>query len=278
MTVQTIFGAIPVQTGEPPEGKLTAGFAYTLTSIEPSLANSWALNSMSGGLRMSQVVTLCVDNSAGEYALSIVHGALNEKLIVPAFASVIVPTFSTKASYPINMAAVGDILPSIPLSFRIVLCNYARRPGSFSSVVATSIVGTGQNSMVLASGVSDFTFTQVSFSVVPPGNWVLDSIDIAIEGVHMSAIGPATINWSLVVTNLVQAIFIISSEVIIQSLPAGWTAGRQIQRPFYVTYPNGLMIPSNGSLTLVNESAQHVGIPLSDILMRCNVSGTGSAY
>jgi hypothetical protein len=129
MPVQNSFGSVPVQAvNPPPEGTMATQLSFLLTAEEPSIGQSLQLSSQSG-LMLSQVVTICIDNSDNIYAVSITHGVFNENTLVPAFSSIIIPTFSSKSNYPINVAAVlppGAVALTSNLQVNIIFMNYAR--------------------------------------------------------------------------------------------------------------------------------------------------------
>ena len=99
-----------------PKGLWRRGLTFTLTSVEPSITASLQLNSP-GGLQLSQVVTLSIDNSDSPYAISVTHGVFNETTTVPAYGAVIIPTFSSQGGvYTLIVEAITA--NSAPLSFK----------------------------------------------------------------------------------------------------------------------------------------------------------------
>ena len=84
MSVQQTIGSVPIISRlPPPEGNMAAQLTFTLTPTQPNVATSLQLNSQ-GGLMMSQVLTLVIDNTKNGYPINVVHGALNENVQVAA--------------------------------------------------------------------------------------------------------------------------------------------------------------------------------------------------
>src|ERR1700727_2429946 len=104
-TTQTVLGSSPiVALDPPPEGKQGVSITFTFSpGGAASFATFYQLNAPSGGLPMSQVVTLCLDNTENPLAIAVTHGAFNETVTVPGNTYLIVPTFSNKGPYPIEI-------------------------------------------------------------------------------------------------------------------------------------------------------------------------------
>lgn len=274
MTVQNNFNAIPVVSfANPPEGKKTARFAGQLTASVSFYAQAWQLNSAGNGLPMSQVQTLCVDNSNNGYPLQVIHGALNETVIVPSFSTVIVPTFSNASSYAVNVSALGNISPAVPMNFRLFLLNYTRSAGTFSGVLSTSLTGTGQNTLPLFSGVVDSTTSDLQ--LLNGGDYIFDSIDVAIEGAQAFNAGNAVMGWTLSFIDLSQFPVVVRELVTGEFVFVFGAANQWVQgsvcKPIHQTSFNGII--TTGGVGLFATFADPSSSNVLRALMRVNISG-----
>lgn len=282
MTTQNTLGALPVLSlPNPPEGKQAARFQIVLTGSQPSYAASFQLNSQAG-LSFSQVMSISIDNSANAYGLTIVHGVLNEQVNVPAFAKVILPTFSSRASYPLNVAAYGLITPSISMAVTVVLMNYPRAPGTFAGLLSPSISGTGQTVTPLLSGrysIDVFTSEPV---ILNPGNWTISEVEMTLEGFLPVATGVINAFWNLNVSGFYPNDTIYSAILLSQSFnyvanDTNWHAGMQVCRPARLSFPNGLSFIPGVDMTLQMDADQFSPFTtLDEVVIRVNITGTGS--
>lgn len=275
--VQNVIGSVPVVALDPPpEGTQVVNVTFTLKPLIPNIATTFQLSSP-GGFALSQVVTLFIDNSVNQWPVTVVHGALNETVTVAARATVIVPTFSTKQPYPINVAVANGVFPQSNLSVQIAFMNYARAPGTFSSTSNLTIIGTGQNVVpLIATGVS---LNATGVTAIGPtagfGNWVLDSLDIALTSMIVNAFGiEAGISWLIYskdVNGIQQPIIALGQDL----LPAGKNVAPadnvftpSFSFPFSATWPLGLNIGRNVRL--------YFDVSLTNVttaFYRINVSG-----
>ena len=251
---QQVIGSLPVRNVQPPpEGTMAAGLTFTLTSVEPSVTASLQLNSQ-GGIQLSQVVTLSIDNSDSPYAISVTHGVFNEVTTVPAYASIIIPTFSSQGgTYTLIVEAITP--NSAPLTSEIqvnIICmNYPRTPGSFGNTTITSIAGGNQNVAPLVSTVIAFTGPGVT-QIAAVGNYILDSLDIYCTFMTAASSGtPATLLWNLYSFDNPAALATIASDQ--PATPPATSdievfAGGQFTAPISMSWSQGLILPRGCSL------------------------------
>jgi hypothetical protein len=268
MPIQNVIGSVPVSAkGQPPEGQMAAQLSFLLTPTEPSIAAALQLSSQSG-LMLSQVVTLAVDNSDNSYPVNVTHGIFNESTIVPAFGSVILPTFSSKSNYPINVAAVipaGQTGLTINVQVNIIFMNYARTPGSFGTTQSNCIIGGGQNVGPLLSGFISATAAG-NYIILEPGNYILDNLDIFCTNMASTvATNQALCEWTLLSIQNGVSLAVIASAVDVvagaYSTTVG-TPGGVFTAPVSITWPQGLILPRGCLLvfqviTLENCTAQY---------------------
>lgn len=242
---------------------MAALLKFTLDANTPSISLSLQLSSQ-GGLLLSQVVSLSIDNSENNYPILVIHGILNEVVQVAAQATVIIPTFSNRGPYTITVSTPTGAAPSTALPIEVVCLNYPRQPGTFSATAQSTIAATGQNTSSLLSGAFSATAAGIVVSTAP-GNYVLDSMDLAIEGVVPSAPANTTFEYIFSCGGVNIAIgFGMGSN------PAGqWVAGALINIPIQRTWPQGLLLPRGGALTLTLAGISQ----LSQVIFRLNVSG-----
>lgn len=132
-TVQNVNGtSVPIQAlNPPPEGQQGVQIGYTF-SPSGVLTQSQILQlNQPGGLALSQVVSLVIDNSQNTNAIIIQHGVFDESVAVPAGGVQVVPTFSTKSFFNISLT-----LPQAPLintTVNIIFLNYARQQYNVTS-------------------------------------------------------------------------------------------------------------------------------------------------
>lgn len=269
MPVQNVNGSVPITNIQPPpEGTMAASVNVTLTAAEPMAAQTFQLSSQNG-LMLSQVVALVIDNSANAYPLTVTHGALAETTQVAAATVVIVQTFSSRAGgFPLQVAAVGNIVPTATLDIDIIFLNYPRQPGTFSATAQSTIIATGQNTESLYSGVLIPTATGL-YPLVAAGNYILDSLDMAVEGFFPTAAGLVAITYSLIVPGTQ----IHSGEMVFTAAAGGsWTSGANVNAPTYRTWPQGLLLSRGQILNL--WITQFVNCTSS--LFRINISGVST--
>jgi hypothetical protein len=278
-TLQNTTGSIPVTALDPPpEGTMATKLSFALTPVEPA-ANATLQLSSQGGLQMSQVVTLSIDNSNNQYAISVTHGVFNENVIVPAFGAVIVPTFSARGgSYSLLVAAdvpSNGLLTTI-LNVDIICMNYSRTPGSFGATNILSIIGgSGQNTTNLVNmGVISPVNTQVTLR--GSGNYILDSLDFFIEGIDAIAAGTFQLDWTI------YAAFgglpnqpICSGFIIGTATAAGWISGAAITSAVSRTWVLGFGVQRNNSIVL-DISPVNPAINIDAIYFRANISGVST--
>jgi hypothetical protein len=266
-TIQQSIGTQPVISRiPPPEGTSAAGYTVTLTPDLPNFSTALQLNSQAG-LMMSQVVTMVIDNSDNNYAIQVVHGVFNEVTNVPANGGIIVPTFSNSGSFPLNVSTMNGITPIIDLQINIIFCNYSRPSGSFGNTQASTIAGTGQNTVPLYPTLVNIT-SAMSYEIAPIGNYILDSLDLALEAILPTADALTTVQWQLITAPLGE---IICQGQISANLngPNIWFGGNAIYSPIDRTWPLGLILPRQNQININIPTLVNV----SQCLFRVNLSG-----
>jgi hypothetical protein len=125
--------AIPVTAlTPPPEGQRQALLKIILTPT--NFAQSFAPVLANAGL--SQVVTLFVDNSQNAAPLTVIHGALNQVVIVPAGGGAFIPTSSTTAlSYFVSVSIANA--PTNNVAINLTLYNYFIGASIFGNTIIT---------------------------------------------------------------------------------------------------------------------------------------------
>ena len=178
-TVQNVRAAIPiVARNPPPEGQSGASVTFTLAGGNAPTLNVFQLNSQNG-LALSQVCSLCVDNTKNGGTLTVTHGAFNEVVLIPPYTFQIFPTFSMQGVYSLSINGIN------PCSVPVVLLNYTRQPAQFPTTHQTSIFDTGYNVWSWYSNVVQITGTE-RVNLGTEGNLWLDSLDLAIDAVNSS--------------------------------------------------------------------------------------------
>ncbi len=284
-STQNVVAAIPVNAIDPPpEGQRAAKIVATLTPIAFYSAQQFQLNSQSG-LTLSQVCTLVIDNSQNNAPIAIVHGALNQQVLVPANTTTIVPTFSTKGYY---FLSVGAILPPTQnLVIPITLLNYPRQGGQFSSqqnvnvqnasaiditvggptpiTIQNTVLNTGHNSSILLSIYnSSAAVGTVSYGTAATKNWTLDSLDFAIEFLQGTAAGLAQAGIQV----LVGGIAVHSCYPVYPFAAAGYIQG-SVNMATHRTWPQGMTLNGVTAIQVKTASLSN----LTSVGYRLNISG-----
>jgi len=255
-TVQNVLGAFPVKARDPPpEGQMAVPIQFTLTPAIFSSIQSLLLGSQSGGILMSQVVTLVIDNSASPYPTTVVHGATFASVTIPAFTESIVPTFSQTGNYYLSVSQATAPVGNVPI--KITLLNYDRAVGSYSEIMpntqqASSIYSFHGN--VIASG---------NTPVIPiPSNFALVDLELMIPLLGAAAAGLVSADCIL----LSGATFDITSLYAPAIAPgAGPIATDKVSRRTFATplyLPRGQIIQLNMNLN-ANCNVAHFVLNLS---------------
>jgi len=277
-TFQNVTGAIPVTSLDPPpEGKMAASLKFFLSSVKPSVNASLQLSSQ-GGLQMSQVVTISIDNSNNSFAIQITHGVFNEVTTVAAFAVAIVPTFSARGgayTLLVDAISVGENLVSGEVE--IICMNYERAPGTFGgTVVIAPSTGAGQNSRDLfpnlgfsnvITGDDTYQVTVENFNVV-----IFDSLDFFWERITATAAGAFAFDWLLTFVNAngklaqgyVRGVATSAGQII-----SGMNVSAPVQRTWSFGYSLNAANLSLGDMILVISNS----VNYSSAVYRCNSSG-----
>lgn len=255
---------------------MATAVSILLTPVEPGFVNSFQLSSQAGFL-LSQVVTLVIDNQVNPYPITVIHGLFNETVNVPANSSIIIPTFSNKSSFPINVAFGGvGLAPASNMQVNIIFMNYPRTPGSYGNTNQSSIVGTGQNTTVLASALVFPSGPGTSFpdiTLTGQGNYILDSLDMAVEQLNSLVAGSCTADVMLIARGSFGDFIIQSARaffVATASLPTGSAAA--INLPSTRVWPQGLALPRASSLKVIFSGVTNASIAG----IRINVTGVNT--
>lgn len=271
MPVQNAIGSVPVTNVQPPpEGLMAASVQFVLTPGEPSIVQSFQLSSQ-GGLLLSQVVALFLDNSQNAFPIVAVHGALNETTQVPAFSTAVTPTFSGRGPFSISIGTVNGVAPTANLTVNVIFLNYPRPAGTFSATSQSTIIATGQNTTTIFAGILGFTAAGQNFNVTNAGNFVLDSLDLSVDGFDAAASGA----WAIFVSVVCGGVNIAQTQPVGTAGGAGWMAGGSIHAPVQRTWPQGLILPRGG---IINVSAGSGGstFNMAQAQVRLNISGINS--
>lgn len=132
--------AVPIiAKNPPPEGFQQAKLSFTLTPINFAQSAVVPLNTAASGGGLSQVLSLYIDNSQNAQALTVIHGALNETIIVPAGGGAIIPTSVLKSPSPeYTIANVSvPLTPTNTVTVNITLYNFFVPPAIYGNTVIT---------------------------------------------------------------------------------------------------------------------------------------------
>ena len=257
--VQNVTLSLPIIARvPPPEGQTGANVNFTLDGGNVATYNLFQLNSQNG-LVMSQVCSLCVDNTKNGGTLTVTHGAFNEVVLIPPYTFQIFPTFSTQGQYPLSINGLNAC--TVP----VILLNYVRPPAQFPTTHQTSIFNTGYNVWSYYSNVIKITgngLTELGLS----GNMWIDSLDLAIDTVNTAADAqdcamaftindPESISWN-----------ILSGQVGLYVATHGQNIGGSFYPPMYRTWPQGYMcggIPTLGVSGFTGFAAVYMRINFS---------------
>ena len=268
--VQNNLGSTPIiALDPPPEGNMAAQVLFTLTPTQGNITTNFQLNSP-GGFQMSQVVSLCVDNTPNAFPVTVIHGALSETLNVAAGGFYVVPTFSNKSPYPISVTAgspgTSPVLTA-SLNVNITFLNYARQSGTFGGTSQLSTISTGVNSQILAGHTYDLSAIG-NTTLAPAGNYILDSMDMSIDYVVAAAV---ITNVSIVDIGL-NAGDTVGPQIAVMRVGVGATAGQtysNVIQSVSRTWPNGLILPRNSLIQITVYTFQMV----TEARFRINLSG-----
>jgi hypothetical protein len=283
LPVSNTLGAIPVVARtNPPEGRQSAAFAITLTPLVPNFVTSWQLKSPGGGgLNLSQVLSIYVDNISNPYAIVMTHGVMNEVTFIGANTSAIVPTLSNNASFTANFATAPGVNPTSNMVFNIVLMNYYRPPGSRPNVLGQPIAGMQQNVTPLYSGYINYTYITNVFPLVAGfNNVVLSEFELAVEGSLFA--GPAAqdvvdaASWQLFsfVLGFFDTLVCLAAGNVKYYAPASdvWVAGRSIAQPARISWPQGLVCLAGSQVYLQFAAGADFDV-VDNVFFRANLSG-----
>lgn len=246
---------------------MAAQLTFVLTPVQPSAVSSQQLSSQ-GGLQMSQVCTICIDNSLNGTAISVTHGVFNETSIVPAFGAVILPTFSTRGgAYTMLIAPV--LAPAArlnsDLTVEIILMNYPRSPGSFGNMVVSSILGANQNIVPISVGTTAIDLSgHVVVILAAQDNYILSNIDVYCQSIGPAAAGVVEIDWSIMSSDTVTNTFgpgqtkVVAGAENFTASNTNVVAGPQFTVPTQINFGQGLLLPRDRFLLLSTQGGVNV--------------------
>ena len=255
-----------VARSPPPEGQMAAQLPVTLT---PSIFATNGLQQLSSGQMggMSQVVTLIVDNTQGMVPVTVIHGALNETLVVPSGTAATVPTFSGQGYWPWAISTVTA--PAANNNTNMILLNYQRSASTYRAT-SNTIQNTGENSGVLYSGrISPTGNSTTTLNAAGPtgSNWVVDSLEIAFDDIQNTSAG--------LVQCLLQFGANSASPIIIETMYAladvtsADLGAVAFCYPCYRTWSQGLLVNTNQPFYVEISAASN----MKGADIRVNVSG-----
>lgn len=222
---------------------MAAQVVFGFTNLVPNIATALQLNSPAG-LMLSQVVTLCVDNTLNPSAVTVVHGALNETNIVPAYGYSIIPTFSNKSSFPINLACVTT--PNANTQTTITFLNYQRQSASFVNNGQSNVNATGVFSNILTSQTFLLTGT-ANITLLNSANVVLTALDLAVESLNATAAGRVTATLAITTTFAP----LVTFDGIAVATAAGNIPGGSSSPPVNLSWPEGLYLQRGAPTNLL---------------------------
>jgi hypothetical protein len=130
-TVQNVNAAVPVHAlSKPPEGQKTVTIDYTFTPLIYQFSESYQLNSP-GGLNLSQVLGLTIDNTQNPLSLTVIYGPAGNTIVVPALTITTIPTVSTRSYFPITLALAQP--PSANVEISVTYSNVTVNSGQFGN-------------------------------------------------------------------------------------------------------------------------------------------------
>ena len=177
--------AQPIQAVDPPpDGQRGITLTFPFGPGVLMQQASYQLN-QPGSLPLSQVVTLCIDNTQNRQALTVVHGAFSETTIVPAGAFQIVPTFSTRTSYGIMLSVSTAALA---FNVNVIALNYARPAGS-STISANTLNNTGSANYYFCQNYLAFTGAENATIYANNSSFILSEIEITVAYMTAKAAG-----------------------------------------------------------------------------------------
>lgn len=250
-TVQATQGtAVPIQAlAMPPEGQRGIQQTYTFSPGGLLMAGAVLQLNQPGGLALSQVVSLCIDNTQNPNSVTVTHGVFNETITVQAGGFQVVPTFSTKSTYNVLLTLPASPLQNVPVS--IIFLNYNRQQYNIQS--GGSQVSNNVNTQTATAQINCPQLTLQSGQELVP----------AVEGVYY------------IITEfdiLAIALSNSASYAVILSLAAG-TGGGEFFVPVktfwqgqfgceFTTYPNvgNFQVANKQSIEYVGGVGQALGI------------------
>jgi hypothetical protein len=233
-TVQNVQGAIPILARvPPPEGQMAAQVPLVFTPFQFNYSNTFQLNAQSG-LFLSQVVSLIIDNSGNPYPVQVTHGALQQTITVPGYTETIIPTFSARGFYSLEVGLLS--VPVDAVSVNLILLNYERGVGAISETIPNTLQGSSLYSTVIS-------FTGVSSSVfLPPANYALIDIEMVLSYMYIPVAGAGQVliiifsDVSLPVTSLLASAYASTPGY----QPCQFRTARQFSTPLYLPRGNNL--------------------------------------
>ena len=210
----------------------------------------------------------------------LLHMAFSMRRHVPAYGSVIIPTFSSQGgTYTILVEAItaNSATLSSEIQVNIICMNYPRTPGSFGNTTITSIAGGNQNVAPLVSTQIHFTGPGLN-EIMPVGNYILDSLDIYCTFMTAASSGTlAVMTWSLYSFDDPAALATIVSDE--PTTPPATSdiqvfAGGQFTAPISMSWSQGLILPRGCSLLFDVSGTTNV----SNSTFRINISGLATPY
>lgn len=209
-TVQNVLGsATPVQAlNPPPEGNQGVQLSYEFTPTGLLTQGQILQLNQPGGLALSQVVSLVIDNSQNPNSVTITHGAFNETVTIEAGGFQVLPTFSTKSFFSISLMIPAAPAQSFPV--RVIFLNYDRQQfniQSASQVVNNNIQAESSGSLDIF-GASGLIVDPVQLIGVGAGQYaVINGFDVEVGDWGSTTAPPITqinlvLGWSATPGNI----------------------------------------------------------------------------
>ena len=262
-TVQNVSPAFPITAlPDPPEGKKALPVNIVLTPTVTSFLTTINLQSSI----ISQIVTAIIDNTQSDVAISVIMGVTQTVVHVQANTGAIVPAFSNGPLFFLSVTAATT--PGQTDNINITLLNYEKTEALWSfapTTVITDIINTGLNSVPLNPEVLVPVGNGSLTVVATVGNWILDSLDLSVEGCSVTGAGQFGASLTLVCGSSTFAILFAQGT----ATGAGVVAGALVNNALQKTWANGLVLPRGNNITCTVANWLNMG----SMIFRVNMSG-----
>lgn len=266
-TVQpNVLGSTPiVNNSPPPEGQYAVLLSFPFSAAGWTSAQQLQLNAPGGGIALSQVASILIDNTGSLIPLAVIHGAMSTTTHCPAGMAMLVPSFSNRAPYQLIVSLASPPPAGVTMTPTITLFNYANNTAQWG-------LAQSQGATELCADVTEISGngTTTVVAAPPTGYWILYTLDFAIEfAISTATSGSAycLFTCSVAGTTLFQnepAYNSTASNVLVQGVDLSW--------PVSLTWPNGFLCPEGAAVELVVSGYTNIGA----VTYRLNISGVNA--